>query len=200
MIGHFTLEAWLICFWLPVQSLPHALSALEHGQFLVKTLRFPDTPRGEFRPVLRSTYLVKAVMLLRADTVKKPWLNNVLVVLALLGTFAAFNIVGHRSATYFWPKLVCVLALSAGCLFLTRARESFDTYSAVMAGLLTLCAVAMTTADPTQPNWWPFFLGFSGAAVLFVLLTRNRLAALLAVAAIVGSRLIVFVILRAFHR
>jgi hypothetical protein len=139
-------------------------------------------------------------MLLRADYVKRPWLNNVLVVLAVLGTFAAFDIIGHRSAPYFWPKLVSVLALSAGCLFLTRERESLDTYSAVIAGFFTLCAVAMTAGDRTNPNWRPFFLGFASGAVLFVLLTRKRLATLVAVAAIVGFRVLVFVILYVLHR
>jgi hypothetical protein len=131
---------------------------------------------------------------------KRPWLNNILVVLAVIGTFAAFDIVGHRSAPYFWPKLVSVLAFSAGCLFLTRERESVDTYSGVIAGLFTLCAVAMTTGDRTNPNWWPFFLGFSGGAAFFVFLTRRRLATLVAVAAIVGFRLLVFVIIYALHR
>ena len=139
-------------------------------------------------------------MLLRSNYMKRPWLNNVLVVLAVLGTFAAFDIIAHRSAPYFWPKLVSVLALSAGCLFLAKERESLDTYSAVIAALFALCAVAMTAGDRTNPNWWPFFLGFVGGTVLFVLLTRKRRATLVAVAAIVGFRLLVFVIFNALHR
>jgi hypothetical protein len=139
-------------------------------------------------------------MLLGTDHMKRPWLNNVLVVLAVLGVFATFDIIGHKDTQYFWAKLISVLALSAGCLLLTREREALDTFSAVIAALFTLCAVAMTAGSRANPNWWPFFLGFACGAVLFVLLTRKRRATLLAVGAIVGFRLLLFVILYALHR
>ena len=131
---------------------------------------------------------------------RRPMLNNVLVVLAVVGVFAAFDVIGHKDAPYYWAKLICVLALSAGCLLLTREREAVDTFSAVMAALFTLCAAAMTAGDRAHPNWWPFFLGFAGAAVLLVFLTRKKRETLLAIAAIVGLRLVVFVILYALHR
>ena len=127
-------------------------------------------------------------------------LNNVLVLLAVLGVFAAFDIVGHKDAPFFWGKFISVLALSAGCLLFTRDRNALDTFSAVIAALFTLCAVAMTTGDRAHPNWWPFFLGFASSAGLLVLLTRKRRETLLAVAAIVGFRLLVFVVLYAVRR
>jgi uncharacterized membrane protein HdeD (DUF308 family) len=123
-----------------------------------------------------------------------------LVVLAVLGVFAACDVIGHRDTPYFWAKLISVLALSAGCLLLTREREALDTFSAVIGALFTLCAVAMTAGDRTNRNWWPFFLGFAVGAVLFVLLTRKRRGTLVAIGAIVGFRLLVFVILYVLHR
>jgi uncharacterized membrane protein HdeD (DUF308 family) len=118
----------------------------------------------------------------------------------VLGVFATFDVIGHKDTPYFWVKLIPVLALSAGCLLLTREREALDTFSAVVAALFTLCAVAMTAGDRANPNWWPFFLGLAGGALLFVLLTRKRRATLLAIGAIVGFRLLVFLILYALHR
>jgi hypothetical protein len=134
----------------------------------------------------------------RTGEARTPWLNNLLVILAFVGVFAAFDIVGHKYA-YFWAKLVCVVAFSVGCLLLTRDRGALDTLSAVIAALFTLCAIAMTTGDRVHPNWWPFFLGFAGAAVSFVFLTRKKRETLVAVAAIVGFRLIVFVVLYVAH-
>jgi len=131
---------------------------------------------------------------------RRPILNNVLVVLAVLGVFASLDIIGHRNAPHFWAKLIAALTFSAGCLRLTREREALDTFCAAIAGLSTLGAVAMTSGDRTNPNWWPFFLGFLGAAVLFTLVTRKRRATVLAIGAIVGFRLIVFVVLYALRR
>jgi len=139
-------------------------------------------------------------MLLRTEEKRRPTLNNVLAGLAVLGVFAAFDVIGHRETPYFWAKLISVLTFSAGCLLVTRDREALDTFSVVMAALSTLCAVAMTAGDRSNPNWWPFFFGFAGAAVLFTLLTRKRRGTLLAIAAIVGFRLLLFVILYALHR
>lgn len=131
---------------------------------------------------------------------RRPFLNNVLVILAVVGVFAAFDVVGHSGEPYFWAKLIFVLSFSAGCLLLTRDREALDTFSAVTAAVFTLCAIAMTTGDRTHPNWWPFFLGFTCAAVLLVFLTRKRRETVLAITAIVGFRLIVFAILYAIRR
>jgi membrane associated rhomboid family serine protease len=130
---------------------------------------------------------------------KRPWVNNVLITLAVLGVFATIDVIGHRDAPHFWVKLVSVPALSAVCLLFTRDREALDTFSAVMAALLTLGVVAMTAGDRANPKWWPFFLGLAGGALLFVLLTRRRRATLIAVGAIVGFRLLVLVILYALH-
>ena len=127
-------------------------------------------------------------------------LNNVLVLIAVLGVFAAFDIVGHKDAPFFWEKFISVLALSAGCLLFTRDRKALDTFSAVIAALFTLCAVAMTAGDRAHPNWWPFFLGFAGLAGLFILLTRKRRETLVAAAAIIGLRLLVFLVLYAVRR
>jgi peptidoglycan/LPS O-acetylase OafA/YrhL len=139
-------------------------------------------------------------MLLRSAGMRRSKLNILLAVLAVIGVFAAFDVIGHRDTPYFWAKLISVLAFSAGCLVLTREREAVDTFSAVVAALFTLCAIAMTTGDRASPNWWPFFLGFIGATVVLVFLTRKKRETLLAIAAIVGLRLIVFVILYVLQR
>jgi hypothetical protein len=76
-------------------------------------------------------------MLLKTGEMRRPTLYNVLVVLAVLGIFAAFDIIGHRDTPYFWAKLISVLTCSAGCLLLTREREALDTFSAVIAALST---------------------------------------------------------------
>jgi hypothetical protein len=138
-------------------------------------------------------------MLLKADDVRRTRVNDVLVVLAVLGVFAAFDVVGHKGTPYFWIKLILALTFSAGCLLLTRDREAVDTFSAVVAALFSLCAVAMTAGDRTHPNWWPFFFGFIGAAILFILLTRKRRGTLLAIAAIVAFRTLVFIVVFALH-
>jgi len=127
-------------------------------------------------------------------------LNNVLVLIAVLGVFAAFDIIGHKDTPFFWEKVISVLALSAACLLFTRDRKALDTFSAVIAALFTLCAVAMTAGDRAHPNWWPLFLGFAGSAGLFILLTRKRRETLVAAVAIVGFRLLVFVVLHAVRR
>ena len=127
-------------------------------------------------------------------------LNNILVLLAVLGVFAAFDIVGHKDAPFFWAKFIFVLALSAACLLFTSDRKALDTFFAVIAALCTLCAVAMTAGDRAHPNWWPFFLGFVGFGGLFILLTRKRRETLVAAAAIVGFRLLVFVVLYVARR
>jgi hypothetical protein len=44
-------------------------------------------------------------MLLGTEHTKRPWLNNVLVVLAVLGVFATFDIIGHKDTQYFWASL-----------------------------------------------------------------------------------------------
>lgn len=139
-------------------------------------------------------------MTLKTEDIKRPRLNDVLLVLAALGVFAAFDVIGHRHAPYFWPKLTLIVAFSMACLLFTREREALNAFSAVVAALSTLCAVAMTAGDRTNPNWWPFFLGFVGATVLFTLLTRNRRGTLLAIASLVGFRLLIFAVLYAFHR
>ena len=139
-------------------------------------------------------------MLLSPNKMKRPWVNDLLVVLAGVGCFAAFDIIGHRNTPYFWAKLICVLGFSSVCLLTTKDRGALDTFSAAISAFFALCAVAMTAGDRTDPNWWPFFLGFGGLTVLFILLTRKRRAALLAVLAVIGFRLLVFAVLRLFHR
>jgi hypothetical protein len=138
-------------------------------------------------------------MPLKTGGIRRPRPNDVLAVLAVVGMFAAFDVIGHRDAPYFWAKLISLLTFSMACLLLTRERDSVDTFSAVIAALSTLCAVAMTTGDRTNPNWWPFFLGFAGAAVLFTLLTRSKRGTLLAIVTIVGLRLFIFVALYTLH-
>ena len=131
---------------------------------------------------------------------RPPWLNDVLVILSVLGVFATFDVIGHRDTPYFWAKFVSVLTLSGGCLLLTKERQALDTFFAVIGALFTLCAVAMTAGDRSNPSWWPYFLGLAGGAVLSVLLTRKKRGTLVAVGAIVGSRLLFFAILYALHQ
>jgi hypothetical protein len=125
---------------------------------------------------------------------KNPRLNDTLVILALLGIAASLQLVAHRDTSFFVVKLVAVLAFSAGCLVLTGNRESLDLFSGVVAAFATMFAIAMTTGDRTTPHWWAFFLGFTAVAGVSVLLTRNRRATLLAIAAIIVFRLIVGVV------
>ena len=124
-----------------------------------------------------------------------PKLNDVLLVLAVVGVFAAFALAAHRDIPHFWAILILVLLFSAGCLMLTRSRESLDTFLAVMAALFTICAILMTTGDLSKLTVWLFFFGIAGVAVLFVLFTKKKLQTLTAIAAIVGFRLLIFVVL-----
>jgi hypothetical protein len=139
-------------------------------------------------------------MSVRTEDMRRQRLNDVLVILAVLGVFAAFDVIGHKDIRYYWASLLGLVTFSAICLFLTRDRQAVDTFSAVMAALFTLYAVAMTAGDRTHPNWWPFFLAFAIAAILFTSLTRKKGATLIAIAAIVGFRLLVFVIVYALRR
>ena len=127
-------------------------------------------------------------------------LNNVLLTMAIVGIFAALDVLGHRETAYFVPKLALALIFSMVCLLLTRDREAFDMFYAVIAAFFSLCAVAMTAGDRANANWWPFFIVFTVAAVAFMLLTRKRNATVLAIGAIVGFRLLVLVALYAFQR
>jgi hypothetical protein len=123
---------------------------------------------------------------------QKP-ITHVLVIAATVGAIGAFDLIVHKDAPFFWVKLVGALTFSVACLLLTRDREQIDTFIGVMAALLTLCAVAMTTADRLDFVWWVFFLSFAGSAILLVLFTRERRGTLLAFAAIVTFRLVLFI-------
>jgi hypothetical protein len=90
---------------------------------------------------------------------KTPSRDDVLVILAVLGVFASFNIIGRVGTPYFWPKLAVVVGFSTTCLLLTRTRGARDTFLAVVGALFALMAIAMTTGDRAYPNWWPLFLG-----------------------------------------
>ena len=113
-----------------------------------------------------------------------------------MGVFAALDVVAHRTAPFFWIKLVLALSFSATCLLLTREREAWDTFLGVMAALCTLATLAALTINPADPYRWPIITAFGSAAALFVLLTRNKRATLLGVAAIVGFRLLIYLVLR----
>lgn len=128
---------------------------------------------------------------MRTENRRSEKLNNILVVLALLGFSGAFALVVHRPA-FFWPTLSAVVAVSIGCLFATRSRESWDAFFGAMAGLFTLIAIAATTGDLKQPAVRHYLIGSSVVACIFVLLTRKRREALIAVALIVGFRLLIF--------
>jgi hypothetical protein len=128
---------------------------------------------------------------LRTEGNTKTKLNTSLVVLAVVGIFAAFDLVGHRDTPYFLVKLLAVLAVSAVCILVTRQREALDTFCAVLSALFTLFAVAMTAGDRDHPNLWPFFLGFLVVAVLLVSFTQRKRETLLAIGFIVAFRLMI---------
>ena len=129
-----------------------------------------------------------------ASDVSRPRATTALLILALLGAFAAFDAIGHRSAPYFWPQLICSLAFSLGCLLFARDRGTLDTFLAVLASLFALCAVAVTASDRQRTEWWPWFLCFSGVAALLVLITRKKRETLIAIAAIVGFRFLILAV------
>ena len=124
---------------------------------------------------------------------RNPKLDNALVVLASIGVFAGLAALGNQTAPYLWPKVIAAFTFSAACLWFVRDRDALDVFLTVIAALFTLAAAAMTAGDRTHQNWWPFFLCFTAIAAVCVLLTRNKRAALLAIAAIVGSRLLFYV-------
>ncbi len=127
-------------------------------------------------------------------------MNDLLVIAALLGVFAAVDLITHRSTPYFWVKLAAVLAFSSASLFATRDRETCDVFWAILGALSTMAAIVMTTAGKMDPGqWWRLFLGFLGAAALFTLLTRKKRTTLLGIAAIVGFRLLIALLLYAAH-
>jgi uncharacterized membrane protein HdeD (DUF308 family) len=123
------------------------------------------------------------------------YLKNFLGVLAVVGIFAALQILAHRDTAHFWPKLLAVLGVSAACLFVTQDREIWDAFSGAMAGFFALCAIVMFTAKERDAIWWLFLFAFAGAATLFVLLTKRKRATLVAILAIICFRL-VFLIIR----
>lgn len=124
-----------------------------------------------------------------------PKRNDILLGLVIFGVFAALAMAAHRDIPHFWAIIVLILLFSAGCLVLTRSRESLDIFLGMIAALFTLCAILMLTSDLSNPRVWLFFFGFTGAAALFVLFTKKKLQTLAAIAAIVGFRLLIFVVL-----
>jgi uncharacterized membrane protein HdeD (DUF308 family) len=128
-------------------------------------------------------------------------LNDALGIAAVVGVFAALDVVGHSNTSYFWVKLAGLVAFSTSCLLLTRDRETCDVFFGVLGALSTMGAIAMTTASRMVPEeWWRLFLSFLGAAVLFTLLTRKKRTTLLGITAIVGFRLLIALVLYAARR
>jgi succinate-acetate transporter protein len=123
-----------------------------------------------------------------------------LVVLAGLGVFAGFDLIGHFHTPHFWLKLLIVIAFSTVCLFATRERQSVDTFFTVVAAIFAMFAVAMTFGNLSAPHWWLFFVSFSAAAALFVLLSRDKRQTLLGISAIVGFRLLIAGVVYAMRR
>ena len=128
-----------------------------------------------------------------------PKLNDVLLVLAVAGVFAAFALAAHRDIPHFWAIIALILLFSAGCLVLTRSWESLDIFLGVIAALFTICAILMLTSDLSKPRVWLFFVGFTGLAASCVLFTRKKMEVVLGIAAIVGFRLLIFVVLYVLH-
>ena len=127
------------------------------------------------------------------------WRNNLSLVISLLATFASLDVIAHRNAPYFLTKLACAIGIAAGSLLLSHDRDTFDTYAAVMSAIFAMFALAMTTGDSSHPSWWPRFLLFIVLSLVFVLATRKRRATLVAIGAIVGFRLLVFLVLFVAH-
>ena len=106
-----------------------------------------------------------------------------LTVLASLGIFGTLTLMAHwREVAHPWLMLALVTAASFGCLALTRRREAWDLYFTFWAILMGIFSFLMLVAgDPSEPVVWKLFLIFSGATVISVALTRNRLATVLAI-------------------
>ncbi len=138
-------------------------------------------------------------MLLNGIAMDSSKRNMVLAILALLGVFATLDIFAHKAAPYFWIKLVLAVGFSITCVVAMSDRQARDVFFSGVAALFTLFAIAMTFGDRTHANWWPLFLGFLGAASLFVLITRKKRETLLGIAAIVGLRLLVVGIAYTLH-
>jgi hypothetical protein len=117
-------------------------------------------------------------------------LNFVLVVLAFLGILFVLDTVAHHSLSTAWPYVVGGFAFSTVCLVATREREWLDVFLTAMAGLLALFAAATTTAVRQHPRSWLLFWGFALSAGVLILLTRKKREALVAIAAIVGFRML----------
>jgi hypothetical protein len=116
-------------------------------------------------------------------------------VFAGVALIAGVQILANKDAPYFWAKLIVALVFSAGCLLAIQERENLDAFWGALAGFLTLCTLVVAVAGDTQdPRWWPFFLGFAGAAAFFVFLTKKRKATLLGISAIVSFRVLIFLI------
>ena len=111
-------------------------------------------------------------------------------VLAVVGVFAAVQIVAHPETPHFGVTLIVVLAGSAICLSLTD-KETRDAFFAVMAALCSLILVLLPTASTRDRVWWFWALGLVVAAIALVLLTRKKLHTLAAIAVIVGFRLLI---------
>jgi len=138
-------------------------------------------------------------MLVNGSSMNRSKLNTLLAIFALLGVFAALDIVAHKTAPHFWIKLVLAVGFSATCVIAMTDRDARDVFFSGVAALFSLFAIAMTFGDRTHANWWPLFLGFLGAASLFVLITRKKREALLGIAAIVGLRLLLVGIVYVLH-
>ena len=123
---------------------------------------------------------------------RSPRLQNMLLILAVLGAFAAFDALAHRSSPYFLPELVIALSLSAGGLWFSQSREALDIFLIVIAAVLALSTVAtIGGGDRTHVDTWIYAGVFATVGALLVLLTRARRAGLLAIAAIVAFRLVI---------
>ncbi len=120
----------------------------------------------------------------------RPKLNFVLIVLAVVAVFFVIDTLTHHPLAAAWPKALAAIAISALCLLITRERESLDLFLMVIAALLTLFAVASSTALPGHARAWLIFGASVAFAAIAVLLTRKKREALLAIVAIVGFRLI----------
>jgi hypothetical protein len=124
-------------------------------------------------------------------------LDKLFVILAGLGLLAAFQAWAFRdSISYPWVKLSTAVGFAAVCIVAIRERENIDVLLSIVAAVFTMLVIAVLSAvDVQDSKFWPLLLGFAGSAILFVLLTKNRVGALIGIGAIIGFRLLAYLVL-----
>ena len=125
--------------------------------------------------------------------------QNALLITALLCTFAGGAVIARRVEPY-WVLLVFFGSATLAALIVARSREVLDLVFAVLAVLSTLIGLSWLAGLPGD---WTEAVKIVSAFVVagtFVLLTRNRREILIAIAAVIAFRTLLFGGLAQFRR